>query len=286
MWDIALKVTLVLFMLGNLLDMGLRLDLGAARAGLQKGRFVATLLVWGFVLLPGLAVALAHLLHLTPTHATGLILLGMAPTAPFLPPMVDRAKGNLDLAAVAMLVTSVAVVVVLPLMAPLVADGLSAAPLTIARPLVLFLLLPLAVGVVLARLAPMLATRLHPVVKTVTGIDTLAMLVLCLVVYGPGFVDLAGSRVVGAQLIFFAIATAAPFWLAPGLDRDSRVVVSLAMATRNLGAAFAPLFSVHPSPEQAIVTVALGVLMQAGFSFAAATLFARVSLSPAKGAVS
>lgn len=282
MWDTALKLTLAVFMLGNLLDMGLRLDLKAALAGLQRLRFVAAMLAWGFVLLPALAWGLAHLLPLSAAHATGLVLLGMAPTAPFLPPMVDRARGNLDLAAVAMLLTSLVVIGYLPLVAPFLTDGLQASPLTIARPLVLFLLLPLAVGVALRKLSQPLADRLHPVVKAVTGIDTLAMLALCLVVYGPGFLSLAGSWAIGAQLVFFATAVVAPFWLAPGLDRDDRVVLSLAMSTRNLGAAFAPLFSVHPAPEQAIVTVALGVLMQAAFSFAAATLFARSAVAPSR----
>jgi BASS family bile acid:Na+ symporter len=87
-------------------------------------------------------------------------------------------------------------------------------------------------------------------------------------------VSLAGSYVIGAQLLFFLAAAAGPYLIAFGLDRDERVALSLGMTTRNLGAAFAPLFSVHPGIEQAVVTVALGVLMQAAFSFAAATLYA------------
>jgi bile acid:Na+ symporter, BASS family len=47
------------------------------------------------------------------------------------------------------------------------------------------------------------------------------------------------------------------------------------MATRNLGAAFAPLFAVHNVDQRAIVMVALGVVMQATFSFLAATWFGR-----------
>lgn len=186
MMELALKITLVIFMVGNLLDMGLRLDMTAALAGLRRVRFLAAILLWGFVLLPALAWGLTRLLPLSPDHATGLILLGMAPSAPFLPPMVDRAKGDLDLAAVALLVTSIAVVIYMPVIAPLITNGLEASPLTIARPLVLFLLLPLIVGIALQKGLPALAKRLHPAVKRVTGIDTLAMLALCLLIYGKG----------------------------------------------------------------------------------------------------
>lgn len=275
MMELALKITLVIFMVGNLLDMGLRLDMTAALAGLRRVRFLAAILLWGFVLLPALAWGLTRLLPLSPDHATGLILLGMAPSAPFLPPMVDRAKGDLDLAAVALLVTSIAVVIYMPVIAPLITNGLEASPLTIARPLVLFLLLPLIVGIALQKGLPALAKRLHPAVKRVTGIDTLAMLALCLVIYGKGFLLLAGSSVISAQLLFFLVAVAGPAVVSAGLSRREAEVLSLAMVTRNLGAAFAPLFSSHPVHEEAIVTVALGVVMQAAFSFAAATLFAR-----------
>ena len=56
--SIALKISLVIFMVGNLLDMGLRLKLNEALAGLRNVRFVLYSLVWGFVLLPALAVLL------------------------------------------------------------------------------------------------------------------------------------------------------------------------------------------------------------------------------------
>ena len=51
--------------------------------------------------------------------------------------------------------------------------------------------------------------------------------------------------------------------------------MSLGMATRNLGAAFAPLFAVRGVDQRAIVMVALGVIMQVTFSFGAATFYGR-----------
>jgi predicted Na+-dependent transporter len=115
MLETLLKLSLVVFMIGNLLDMGLRLNLTNVGAGLRRTRFLAAILIWGFVALPALALLIAHVLPLTPAHVTGLVLLGMAPCAPFLPPMVDRAKGDLGLAAVVMLVTAVVIVIYTPL---------------------------------------------------------------------------------------------------------------------------------------------------------------------------
>lgn len=273
--EILLKVSLVIFMVGNLLDMGLRLQVAEALRGLRDLRFVAASLLWGFVVLPALAYAIAAFLPMAHPFAMGLVLLGMAPCAPFLPPMVDKARGDMGLAAAFMLLTAVVTVAYMPVAVPLLVHGLSAGAWTIAKPLVLFLLLPLMIGLVLQRRSPGLAERLHPLVKRATGIDTIAMLLLCVAVYGKEFVELIGSHAIGAQVLFFAAATVAPYWLGFGLPRAQKTVLSLGMATRNLGAAFAPLFAIPGVDQRAIVMVAFGVLMQASFSFAAATYLGR-----------
>ena len=272
-----LNVTLALFMAGNMLDMGLRLDARKALRDLRDLRFLAASLTWGFVVLPALAWGLAHLLPLQHPYATGLVLLGMAPCAPFLPPMVDRARGDLGYTAAFMLLAVVVTVIYMPLAVPWLMPDLSADAWTIAKPLLLFLLLPLALGLWLRRRSLERAQRLHPVVKKLTNLDTLLMLVLCVVVYGEGFLALLGSYAIGAQLLFFGAATVLPYLVGFGLPRAQRIVLSLGLATRNLGAAFAPLLAIPGADQRSVVVVALGVLMQAAFSFGAATFYARRS---------
>ena len=273
--QITLKITLVIFMVGNLLDMGLRLKLSDAVAGLKNVRFVIQSLLWGFVLLPLLALLLTRIIPLDSSYAIGFVLLAMTPCAPFLPPMVDRAKGDVGYTAAFMLLMSVVTVAYMPLAVPVLVKGFSANALTIAKPLVLFLLVPLGIGLFLKHKSEALAIRLHPIVKKATGLDTILMLVLCVVVYGKEFLGLAGSYAIGVQILFFTVATLAPYFLSVGLPAGEKSVLSLGMATRNLGAAFAPLFTAHSENRHAIVMVAFGVLMQAGFSFAAATWFGR-----------
>jgi bile acid:Na+ symporter, BASS family len=269
----ALKLTLVIFMAGNLLDMGLRLQLSKAINGLRDLRFTGLSLLWGFLLLPAFAWALARVLPLEPGYGTGLILLGMTPCAPFLPPMVERARGDMGYAAAFMLLASVVTVAYVPLAVPVLASGLSADPLTIAKPLVLFLLVPFAIGLAIRRRNAGLAAKLDPIVKKMTGIDTLLMLVLCAVVYGRQMLGLVGTYAIGAELLFFAGATAGPYLVGFGMPPQQKAVLSLGMATRNLGAAFAPLLSVPNVDQRAVVVVALGVLMQTAFSVGAASYY-------------
>jgi BASS family bile acid:Na+ symporter len=272
---LALKVSLVIFMVGNLLDMGLRLKLREALGGLQNVRFVVLSVLWGFVLCPALAYLLTKVIPLEQPYAIGMILLGMVPCAPFLPMMVDKARGDLAYAAAFMLLASVATVVYMPLAVPIMVKGFSASAWTIAKPLLFFLMVPLAIGIAIQRTSASVAARLQPIVKKTTGIDTILMLVLCLVVYGKDFIGAMGSYAFGTQILFFSVATAATYGLSFGLPREQKSVLALGMSTRNLGAAFAPLFSLPDIDQRAIVMVAIGVPLQTIASLLAARWFAR-----------
>jgi BASS family bile acid:Na+ symporter len=254
----SLKVSLVIFMAGNLLDMGLRLDPWDALRGFQNVRFVAYILLWGFALCPALAYAITRVIPLEPPYATGLVLLGMTPCAPFLPAIVSKAKGDLGFTATFMVLASAGTVVFMPFGVPLMVEGLTVSAWTIAKPLLIVVLLPLALGMLILRASPTIASRIHPLVKKTTGLATVAVLVLCALVYGKGLLGVGGSLAVISQVVFFSIATAFPYWLAIGLPRDQKIVLSAGMATRNVGAAMAPLFSIAQLDQRANVMVVLG----------------------------
>ena len=204
-----------------------------------------------------------------------MILLGMAPCAPFLPMMVEKARGDLAYAAAFMLLASVVTVVYMPLAVPVLVKGFTADAWTIAKPLLLFLMVPLAIGIVIQRASESVTARLEPIVKKTTGINTILMLALCVVVYGKDFISAVGSYAFGTQILFFLVATAATYGLSFGLPQAQKSVLALGMSTRNLGAAFAPLFAVADIDQRAIVMVAIGVPMQTIASLLAAHWFAR-----------
>ena len=274
-FTILLKIALVIFMAGNLLDMGLRLNPQEALRGFRNVRFVAYTLLWGFVLGPALAYAITQIIPLEYPYATGLILLGMAPCAPFLPMIVEKAKGDLGFTAAFMLLTAVATVLFMPFAVPLMIKGLTVTAWSIAKPLLMVIFLPLAVGMLTLRNSPALASRIQPFVKMITGVATIAVGVLCVIVYGKGLLGVPGSLAVAAQLIFFFVLTAGSYWLGFGLQHDQKIVLSVGMATRNLGAALAPLFSTAEIDQRAIVMVVLGLPIMVMFSLLAGKWFGR-----------
>jgi BASS family bile acid:Na+ symporter len=263
---IALKIALVLFMAGNLLEMGLKLEPPNALRGLRDARFVALTMLWGFVLGPALAYAITRVLPLAPPYAAGLILMGMAPCAPFLPMLVGKAKGDLGYTAAFMLLTAAGTVVFMPLAVPFLIPGLDVGPWAIARPLLIMVLLPLGVGMAVLRLSPPVASRARPIIRGATLVATIATAILCVVVYGKGLLGITGSLAVASQVLFFGVITTVSYWMGLGLPNDRRIVLSAGMATRNLGAALAPLFSLPDVDQRAIVMVVLGLPVMVVFA--------------------
>jgi BASS family bile acid:Na+ symporter len=272
---VLLKISLVIFMAGNLLDMGLRLNPQNALRGLRDVRFVAITLLWGFVLGPALAYLITLVLPLEYPYATGLILIGMTPCAPFLPMIVSKAKGDLGYTAAFMLLASAGTVLFMPFALPLMVKGLTVSPWAIARPLLIIIFLPLAVGMAILRVKASHASRIQPFVKKATGIFTVATGVLCIIVYGEGILGVAGSLAVASQMIFFLIMTTCTYWFGFGLQHEQKIVLSAGMATRNLGAALAPLFAIAEIDQRAIVMVVLGLPLMVLFALLSAKWFGR-----------
>jgi BASS family bile acid:Na+ symporter len=256
---VLFKVSLAIFMAGSLLEMGLRLNLADAVRGLRSVRFVGLALVWSFVLCPALAWAITRVVPLEAPYAIGLILLGMAPCAPFVPMLVDKAKGDLGFTAAFMLIAAVGTVVCMPFTVPLLAKGLTASAWAIAKPLLIVVLLPMAIGVAIRGSLDALASKMLPFVKKGSGIAGLIWCVLCLIIYGKGLLGVAGSFAVASQLVFFGIVYFGTYWLGLGLRHEQKIVLSVGVTTRNLGACLTPLLSVPDMDQRASLMIVLAL---------------------------
>ena len=275
----ALPAILMAFMASNLLSVGLELDLKTVLGPLRDVRFVLLVVAWDWLLCPALAELLVDILPIAKPYAIGLLLIGMAPAAPFLPMMVRRAGGDLAYTAAFMLISAVGTVIVMPPALPLLAPGLAVDAWIVARPLVLLLLLPMAVGLLVRAQLPGLAPRIGTVVRLFAGATTLLLLVLVATVYWRGFVDAVGSYAIGAQLLFAAATTAGAWLTGLGMAPGRRSALSLGVCTRNLGAAFAPLLEVTVDPRTTVM-IALAVPITLLVSYGAALWFAGRSPRP------
>lgn len=252
-----LRVALVLFIAGSLLEVGLRVPLRDAFAALRDWRFTAATVLWGFVVCPALAIVLTWVVPLEPPYALGLTLLAMAPGAPFLPIFAARAGGTPAYVAAFFVIATIGAVVYMPLAVPLLL-GLNADAWAIARPLVLFIILPLMAGAGLQAAAPHTAARLRRLVHPVATVAMLAVVALVALSHWRDLLGAVGTYAIATQCAFLAIATAGAYVLSPGFPEGQRRVLALGVSTRNVGAAAAPLLA-SGADHRAMVMIALAV---------------------------
>src|SRR5262245_66277996 len=127
---------------------GLGLGVGDVLAPFRRARLVLFAVVANFVIAPAVAYALTKAVTLDQPYAVGLLLLGGAAGAPFLPKLAELARGDVAFSVGLMLLLTVGSVLFMPVVLPLLIPGLSADPWPLLRPLLLTMLLPLGIGMI------------------------------------------------------------------------------------------------------------------------------------------
>lgn len=270
-------------MVGNLLEVGLRLRVSEAFAALRNVRFLVLSLLWCFVLGPALAVLLTRIIPLSEPYALGLVLLGMAPCSPAIPVMMRKSGGSLAYMSAFMLIAYAGTVVLMPFMVPWLAKGITADPWTIAKPLLFFITLPLVIGAVIRTVAEAGADKAAPIVKKVTTLNTIILLAIVLWQYRGDILSAVGTYAIATQVLFYVLLGSVAYLLSFGLSYDQKAPMTLGTCTRNVGPAFATLVSVVGAPQGAITMCILAIFLGAILSgFAAAALLKRFC-APAPG---
>jgi BASS family bile acid:Na+ symporter len=224
------------FVVSSMLAVGLSLTVGEILAPLRNGRLVALALLANFVLMPLAAFAIARLLQLDQPLGAALLLLGTAAGAPFLPKLAAVAKGSLAFAVGLMVMLMTLTVGYMPLVLPLLVEGVSVNPAKIARSLILLMLLPLVAGLVVKARYGVMAARVVPPLNKVSTLSLALLIVLLLATNLGNIADLFGTRGILASILFL-IAAFGTGWLLGGPGPDTRGVLALGTAQRNIAAA-------------------------------------------------
>ena len=230
------NASVVVFVVSSTLSVGLGLTVPQILAPLTNGRLVMRSLVANFVLAPIAAIGLARLLALDEPLGVGLLLVGVAGGAPFLLKLADLAKANMAFAVGLMVGLMVITVGYMPIVLPLVLEGVSVNPANIARSLILLMLIPLAVGLALSAWRTPVAARLRRLVAPVSSISMIFVIVLTTAGHFGNMLSILGSFGILAAVIFVAICFGVG-WVLGGPDADTRRVLSLGTAQRNTAAA-------------------------------------------------
>lgn len=257
------QVSGVLFVVASMLAMGLALTVPMILASISNVRLMGLALAANFIVVPALAFGAAELLisDSDPGLRTGLILVGAAAGAPFLPKLVQTARGSLALGVGLMVVTMVVTIVYLPLVLPLLLPGdIEVDSWQIAKSLIFLMLLPLGVGLLIRARYQQFAGSIQPAATQVSTVAVAFLMVALLVVNFEEIIDTVGTGGILAALAVLAGAFLAGF-LAGGSSPENRSVLGLATGQRNLSAAIVVAAqNFGGQPEVITMVMVVGVL--------------------------
>ena len=238
-WEILHKATTVAmlsFVVSSMLAMGTGLTVGEIVAALRNHRLIMVALLANFVLMPLGALTLAKVLWLDEPLGVGLLLLGCAAGAPFLPKLAQLSRGNLPFAVGAMVLLMIITVGYLPIVLPLLLPEVTVNPAKIAQSLIVLMLLPLGIGLFVKARHGRLSARVKPFLDRLSSISLVLLILLISIVNFDKVLQVFGTRGILAGLLFIAFGCLMG-WLLGGPGDDTRRVLALGTGQRNIAAA-------------------------------------------------
>jgi bile acid:Na+ symporter, BASS family len=255
----AATMAMLSFVVSNVLAMGAGLTVARIIEPLRNVRLVLLALFANFVLMPAGAIALAKALRLDEPFGVGLLLLGCAAGAPFLPKLAELAKGNLAFAVGLMVLLMVVTVGYMPIVLPLLLPGVTVDPLQIARSLVLLMLLPLAVGLVVKSQYEDLATRAKRLLDWISNVSLILLVLLITAANIDKVLQVFRTFGILAGILFIAFGVGVG-WLLGGPDVDIKRVMALATGQRNMAAALVVASQSFDDPKVVAMVIFVAIV--------------------------
>lgn len=255
-----LNLVVTVFAVSSMLSVGFGHKLRDVISPLRDIPGLITAVVANFILVPLLAVGILWLVPLDRAMATGMIIVAAAAGAPMVVKLASNAGENVAFAAAILVLLLVVTIVYMPLVVPLLAEGGAVSAWTIARPLVLTMLVPLIVGFVVKIYLPRLGDALLPYLGIITNVSLVAMVALTLYlnfgsvigVFGTGGILAALLLIAGSFAIGYAVGT---------FDKSEKTVLGFATAQRNFAAA--NVVAVQAFTDSGVLVMAIVISMVA-----------------------
>jgi predicted Na+-dependent transporter len=203
---------------------------------LKNIRLVILALLANFVLVPLLGLAIIKIIPLDQSLQVGVILLATAAGAPFIPKLVQGAKGNVAYAVGLMFLIMVVTIFFLPFILPVLLPNVEVNPWDIAKSLIVTMLIPLVIGMLIKSHSPDVADHWAPVMQKISSLSILILLVVGLGLNISNIIGFIGTRGIGAMIILIIGALLIGL-LFGGRDPGARSAMGLSTANRNGAAA-------------------------------------------------
>lgn len=265
--EVLSKLAVLTFVLTSMISMGLGLTIAQIAEPLRDVGLVVRSLAANFVLVPLLGFLILAVLPLEQPLEIGLILLATAAGAPFLPKLVEVAKGDAAFGVGLMVLLMVVTVIYVPLALPLLLPGVEVAAGEIAMSLIVLMLLPLGLALAVRARYPGTAATVQPIMTQTSSTALILLMVLLLVQSFDDIIGVIGTGAIVALLLLIIAAFAGGYLLGGG--PGTRGVLALGTAQRNISAALVVGAQNFTDPDVVVMLLVgallmLAVLMVAG----------------------
>lgn len=255
----AFNSATIVFVVTTMLSMGLGLEVSQIVQPLKNPKLIVKVVGVNFLFVPLATLAMVQLLGLDDGAKTALLLLSLCAGAPFLPKLAEIAKSNTALATAIMLLLMVSTVVILPLALPFFLGGeVSVDSFSIAKSLVIMMILPLVVALVIRANKKELATKWQGIMVKTSNLTLLAIIVILSILHAKAILGIFGLDMVA--IVLFMVMSLGIGYMSGGKELSNKVVYSLSAGQRNISAALvvgAQNFSHNPKVSVIIIAVSI-----------------------------
>jgi predicted Na+-dependent transporter len=252
------KYSIIGFVVGHLLALGMRLTVQEIVAPLSRPRLVVLALVTNFVLGPVFAYLSAQLISvvipLEHGYVIGLMIIGSAAGSPTLPKWVKLAKGDLGLGVALMVLLMGTSILYLPLILPRLISGINVEAWSVAQPLIMMIMVPFIAGLLLKVRYPGVAAKLEPPLDRFSSVCLIVVIVAVVALYRESLISAVGEGAIGACLLFLALSMGAGYLLG-GPDVGTRRVLALGSGQRNIEAVLLIASTSVADPKVLVIAV-------------------------------
>jgi len=221
---------MISFVAGIMITLGLGVKTSDVIEQFKETRLVIFSVIANFIAVPLFALALVSFFDASKGVSIGIILLSLGAGAPFIPKIVQTAKGNTYGSIGLMLLLSVISILFMPIVIPIIFSDASVSSLQIANSLLFTMLIPLMAGMIINAYYPLLATKLLPWTNKISNLSVVLLIFALIYLYTD--VIISHVSVIPIIVVFF-LGSMAIGYLSAGKNKTAKISLSVGTGLRN-----------------------------------------------------
>jgi bile acid:Na+ symporter, BASS family len=245
-----------IFVLLTMFSIGMELSLARLLTVFRERRLLAKSLLVNTGIIPLIAYLTVRSVPVEAGYAAGVVLIAVAPGAPFGPKFAEISKSDIEFASGLMAVLGIVSVVTIPVSLGLFLPGnVTVDPLAIGWMIFVVQLLPLLAGIGIDFYSSSIKRWLYPPTQRLSDLSFLFLIVLLLVVYIDEMLTLVGTGTLLISVVIVGVSLLLGYVLG-GPGRSTREVLATTTAARNAAIALFIATTSFSDPDVLMVVIA------------------------------